>query len=498
MTHRARFRLSRFAAAGVAAALLCPTYAGAQDDATLEQYFNDTHVLRRIFFVQEYQPLQGFWELERHEKEAIVFFLGSSGIDQLPGGLTNFVRNGGAVIIATTTPTSFADRQIIDLTGQRVVGRPIVYPRGPNETDRLCYQGKDHCPFLVPVANLPAPFDKLFHRPGTNESLTRVAANDASRLYPAPGRPWPDHVRRVVSLPPGTAHDGATHIPSANLLFAVGGDLGYGRFLVLANHRLFLNRMMLPDDTDNVEFAQNCLSILSERPDGQRRTKLLFVQYGRPVTDFNVPFLEIDPLEHLPELIAAGIVEFGKWLPQLQINLARAEDRDDFHRGLWNILESKGVTGADVTRWVILTASGLFAVYGLFRIGTAGRHRLDPSAPLLTRAVAKQVPQDALSERRRQAMLDNNNLWEAARERARTALAAAGVEQPIPGAREPKVHVRDGSWWQRWRTRRRVLRLWRLAFGPTPQRVPRAAWDLVNHELDELTAALASGAIQLT
>ena len=56
------------------------------------------HVLRRIFFDQKFEPLHSFDELNGDEKNKIVFFLGSSGIDKV-SGLETFVRNGGAVMI---------------------------------------------------------------------------------------------------------------------------------------------------------------------------------------------------------------------------------------------------------------------------------------------------------------------------------------------------------------------------------------------------------------
>ena len=40
----------------------------------------------------------------------------------------------------------------------------------------------------------------------------------------------------------------------------VGGTRG--RILLVADHSIFINMMMLPTDTDNVEFASNCLEYL--------------------------------------------------------------------------------------------------------------------------------------------------------------------------------------------------------------------------------------------
>ena len=93
-------------------------------------------------------------------------------------------------------------------------------------------------------------------------------------------------------------------------------------------------------------------------------------------------------------------------------------------------------------------------------------------------------------------MLDNNNLWEAARARAHEVLLAAGVPEARPDSRVPKVQVR-GGWWRRWRTRRRVETLWRLAYGKRPRRLRRSGWQPLLREADWLRAGLADGTIRL-
>ncbi len=500
MTHRARFRLSGLGlCVAVVAAFLFTTSAGAQDEATLEKFYEGTEVLRRIFFDQGFEAMGSFDEAKREDpRNVILFFLGSNQI-QAFGGLENFVQKGGAVMIATSFPTT--DRgwpEVTTLSGWHILGQPVEYQREIGEVkeedrNRVYYEGKPHCPFLIPLRRSGDAFDKLFLRPGTTDSvLDHVAANEPTDLHPTRRAP---RALPLASLPPHWSEEQRPRrLVNRSPVIVVGGSLGEGRFLLVASHRLFLNRMMLPDETDNVDFARNCLSVLQERNGGTRK-KILFVDRGVVNADFNVKLMDFDPLEHLPELIAAGVVEFGKWLPQLQSNLARAEERDDFHRGLWHILDSKGITGSDVMRWLLVTSSALFAVYGLYRLGGPGRFRIDATAPLLSRVVAKHQPQVPLMERRQQAMLDDNNLWEAAREKALTVLVAAGVPGPGPSGRAPRVRVR-GGWWQRWQTRRQVLRLWRLAFDPKPQLVPKAAWDLIDGELGELKAALASGDVR--
>ena len=499
MIHRARFHLAwlpRVCIAALAAAFLLPARAGADPIEERERIYEGTEILRRIFHKRKFEAIEQFDDLKGDEKNSIVFFLGSSGIDSIPGGLDDFVRAGGAVMIATNNPVGSRDarRQLAALTGLSVAGEPVVFPSEFHDTNELCYQGKAHCPWLVPLDPTGDAFH-LFVKPGTGETL-RVATNEPSYLR-SPRNELLRNVEVLACLPPGGTIEGNRGRFQENTqLTLVGGVVEKGRLLLLANHRLFLNRMMVPRDTYNVEFALNCLSMLEER-EGGRRSKLLFVEFGNINTKFDVPIRELPDLpDNLPELFAAGLLELGRRLPLLQAHLARAEEKDEFHSGLWRLLAAKGITGPDVLRWTFFIGSGLFAFYGLMRIFGPGRHRVDASTPLLPRVIEKHLPAGSLFERRRQAMLDNNNLWEAARDRARTVLLEAGVPEPRTGDHPPRVRS-NGRMWQRWRTSRRVLRLWRLAFDPTPQLVPKSAWDIITRELAELTAALASGAVRL-
>jgi hypothetical protein len=482
MNHRARFRLSPIAGACLAA-LVFPTAGPAQDEATLEEFYENTHLVRRMFFDEGLTPLGSFEEARRAKpRDVILFFLGSSRI-QAFGGLKAFVEAGGAVMIATSlAPTNDGAKEIADLAGWSIAVPPREYQAAMGRY----YQEKPFCPFLDPVKRSETRLGRIFARPGTADAvLDHVAANEPSHLIPTTR---PQGAR--LAYFPDVFSEGRLSSPR---VAAVGGQSGQGRFVIVASHRLFVNRMMLAD-TDNMDFARNCLAFLRERAGGERRT-VLFVDRGIVNTHFDVPLMEYDPLEHLPELLAAGVIEFGRWLPKLQANLARAEEHDEFHRGMWHILEAHGVTGHDVMRWLVVSAGALFAVYGLCRIGGPGRYRVDSSAPLLPRVVAKHRAKVPLMDRRQQAMFDTGNLWEAARARARAVLLQAGVPEPGPTGREPRVEAR-GGWWQRRRTRRRALRLWRLAFDPKPQLVPWAAWDVVGRELDELSAELARGDVR--
>ena len=66
------------------------------------------------------------------------------------------------------------------------------------------------------------------------------------------------------------------------LRFAVGAQLaGGGRLLVLADHSIFINDMMLQTDNDNIPFAFNVVRWLTDAGNGQRRTDVLFYDDGQ-------------------------------------------------------------------------------------------------------------------------------------------------------------------------------------------------------------------------
>src|SRR5260370_21341184 len=107
MTHRARFRLSGLGlCVAVVAAFLFTTSAGAQDEATLEKFYEGTEVLRRIFFDQGFEAMGSFDEAKREDpRNVILFFLGSNQIQAFVV-LENFVQKVGAVVIAKSFPTT--------------------------------------------------------------------------------------------------------------------------------------------------------------------------------------------------------------------------------------------------------------------------------------------------------------------------------------------------------------------------------------------------------
>ena len=68
--------------------------------------------------------------------------------------------------------------------------------------------------------------------------------------------------------------------------FAASGKMGEGRFLVLADHSVFVNLMTLQFDNANLAFTENCINWLKG---DEERTRCLFVEDGEIRTDFKLP-----------------------------------------------------------------------------------------------------------------------------------------------------------------------------------------------------------------
>ena len=109
-----------------------------------------------------------------------------------------------------------------------------------------------------------------------------LATNRPSYLWPAPLLP---DAQRVAEFPKGCRYDfptGPDYLTHRQrpLSFAISREFDNGgRLLLLADHSIFINEMMLPSDNGNVEFTYNCLEWLRRGP--EVRNQVLFVDEGR-------------------------------------------------------------------------------------------------------------------------------------------------------------------------------------------------------------------------
>jgi hypothetical protein len=489
-----------------------------------------------------------FAELHLEPGKSVLIVLGNPNCltnGYLPEGLRHFIEQGGAVMIATDKATKGeAAENLIDVARVTVTGETLecVSP------DTSQFYQTPYCPFvksmassaplggsanvmgtlaeLIGVGQRPA----LFRNPHPDQPDLRVATNAPSRLevqgwLPRTGlyqlarlpacrdeNPFVNQMPRM-SPPPSSRQPNFPQIRTGRggrsgryeaPLFAVGGNLGKGRILVLADHSIFINRMILPRDTGNLEFTANCLhwlrggvssmseamKVMNNSPHGTQaltgeRDKLLFWDDGEVRTNFEVPLKSVPitpPWGAEPAIVAV-----------IDQALARAESQNAFNRDLLEGLGDEGWTMGRLGRSALYLLTFAFLLLLVYRVVWRERYRIDLGVPRLARVVAQHEPKSSLLEQRRWAMLRAGNVWETAHQSARLCFQSAGI--PLTGTSPPKI-LTEGGWWRRWRVARRVGRLWELARGTSPARIPPAALKRWLRDLDELQTALTKGTIR--
>jgi hypothetical protein len=474
------------------AALLTASPVTAQ--APRRPFAEGTHYLRAIIrkTIEDKGPLQPFRSvgefyqapLDDTEKILVVVLGKTDFIANFPGrarGLQRFLEGGGALLVATDRQTRDGG---FDLFNLRVDGTFV------QTSGRLAsgYRELPDCPFVEPIDATKVPVFR---------GLKAVATNRPSCLFESnPQRHY--HLPYLARFPKDCATAGvpnefeefdrpARHQP---LWFAAGGEVGAGRALLLADHSVFINEMMMPTDNDNFDMAVNAIDWLT---DGGKRNRVLFLEEGEVVSNFNVALKEppLPPLPSEPELIQV-----------INRALVGLEEENYFNKELLKRLAPSGAVGGEYN-WMglgharLLNGLILFLSLGLLAFGwlrlSRARHRLDAS-------LAPALPVSGASvHERHQALVWADNLWEPARALSRQffdkALAPRSEDWSAATASQPpRVLLGDAA--RERLVRRQVRELWRLATG-RPMRVAAADYVRLAERVRDLQAALADGTLRL-
>jgi hypothetical protein len=516
---RPRWRWPAFLSAGLLL-LIAASPAPAQSKQS-KAFLEGTEVFRRILFDRQFTALNSFDDLAGDPQHSILIVFGDGDgrpLSEVRGGLTTFVANGGTLFLATDKALpGAAAAALIETAGVRVTGRSVIC-----QDKDSCYHSLEYCPFLQPADAVDPDLFRNLTPQGA--SVSTVASNAPSYLKRIDNFSGLPLLSRLASLPDKCILEG-TPLQNARPftpLFAVGGDVEAGRVLVLADHSIFINEMMLPQDNGNVEFTYNCLEWLRGEANDPR-TKVLFVEDGKINPRFNVPLKEIPDelvkrlLEYLRQhpdeaaKLALNIVAHypretaklaldaadaadktaQKIAPEAERSLQEFDERDGFNDGLVQMFADKDGSADGLLRSLAVWLAVLVVLYGCYKIGWKARHRTDLQGPLLSVALYRLAPADTVVEQRRRDLIRGDNLWEPARDLARQCLAASG----LPAAAVPPRVVAQGGWLRRWTMTGRVRRLWRLAYGP-PTRISLSQWQRLLREAQQVMTALASGAVR--
>ena len=170
---------------------------------------------------------------------------------------------------------------------------PLLVQQPPSAAERLMLAGG---------LTLPDPAALLL------TGLTRVATQNPGLLAVGPGGgySWAE----LAELPPGTAALGAGGRRRRPVGMASTSGVGAKthRGLVVANSRVFGNRLLAAEGTDNLAFADNVVVWLSA---GGGRKACLLVREGTPVGRFDAVTFEVPPptppIPPLPDFLDPAI-----------------------------------------------------------------------------------------------------------------------------------------------------------------------------------------------
>ncbi|HZT83144.1 MAG TPA: hypothetical protein VFA26_23145, partial [Gemmataceae bacterium] len=123
------------------------TYPAASPADLAVPFGQQTHAFRYVLNDLRFQPVKDVGELARDPDTAILIVFGDVAVlDRVPGGLGNFVKNGGALLVATDR--AVRSGPLVDHFGVRVDGRAVRLMAGDAPQ---AYRGLEECPFAQPI-----------------------------------------------------------------------------------------------------------------------------------------------------------------------------------------------------------------------------------------------------------------------------------------------------------------------------------------------------------
>jgi hypothetical protein len=383
------------------------------------------------------------------------------------------IESGGAALVAADTECSYHFRQVMVSFGR------VQSP------ERTCLHGDIDCPFAVPVtdggrhAEPETPVGRVFQK------LTRVATNTPSYLQV--NRFSGECRFALAKFPNGSTASVPWRVPwdlPNEALFAVGGDgpdldndTPY-RFLMLADHSVFINEMLIEPGTQNLELAYRVIEFL-QGP--QKRKRCLFIENGRVIEKFDglrQAFAKPKPQMPMPNL----------WNSQEKlVDLGNKIVDEAQSRNLPNNMLNKLVRFPSLMRLLVVLAT-LYGMWFLMRRFFSSRKPTDiPAAPSVA-GVASGPP--GVFDRRQKELIRRNNIYEPVRDMVRDYFGSLGIEAN-PGPKMPEVVITRAV--RKPESLRLALKdFWKLAYGE-PQEMSVSRWRELEGYFVRLRQAHADG-----
>lgn len=415
-----------------------------------------THVFRALLHSLGLKPLAHADEAFENPAKSVVIVLGDPrSIDRLFGvqDLRHFIRSGMALFVATDQQTFFYNPRgsiLINDLECGVYGAPL---KGDAVEPAQLYRGHlEDCPLL----QRPQREEYKSNSVDFLRGLPRVAANKPSYLAPAINGGRINHHRVFAELPEH-CFPRADWSEPRHLLIGLADTLGAGRYVVMADHSIFINEMMLQLDNDNVAFTVRVVNWLTENG---KRDRVLFLDDGSVRGDFDVNLDYIDPPLPHPDVLGPAVDRLWEGLEQ---------------EAFFDQTIRRLIPPYRVFRYLLLGATVAAMAFALYRV-TAGRFRPDATAARLPEQLT-ELPGAAAPD------ADMNS---AAREVVRAAFG-----HMLGG--EPDFSQPPRPDWPR-----QARGLWELAARRSAPRMTPARLERLGRELDELQAAVSRGDIRLS
>ncbi len=483
-----RSMLACIAMLSVLAAQASPVWAQKKDDERPAVPSEGSEVFAYVLNVRGYTAVSDIWD----RKDTLLILFGKldtlGWVNERFGGLREFQRSGGSVLLASDYPQDLPEYGVGIADGNGQVGYDPRYRETPL------------CPLIKALeAGAPASFGPLArglatNRPAYFRKVVIAGGRRPPALQPLAGfnsfwritqsgqlkdiRREMEQQKHHVARPNGSLMLPYAYLADSEANFP-------GRALLIAGHGCFTNEMLLQQDNDNFPFAIQCLDWLGKRPDGKQRQHALFIVDGKVVKSFDVG-LRPPPLP-LPPIPRPSIAVVNELLHGIE------------KEGLLFRVLDENFDVRVAVRVGLLVLTVLLLCYGAKKLAEQ-RHHSERGSALLAGPYAVPPDTSPLLAQRARSQIDRNALGAEARALVRAwFLETCGIPidawERTPGAPAPDAQL-AGGWWQRYRVRRQVDRLKRLAGPSAPAPLSWTELVRLTKTLHALAAAVQQGRLR--
>ena len=417
--------------------------------------FDGVEVFRYILDNSGLSPIRDIADLKDHESSDVVVILFGpfdrlAEVRRVVGDLRKFQAKGGSVLVASDYPGKLPD------WGMRIAGHTMTQDRN------TAFRNEPECPLIPKLrAEAPREFRSLTHGIATNRPSYFLLDTVPNWRRPVLADFPLDTQSNASQLAPGWPY----------IVYNPGDTERAGRVLLIPGHGLFANGMLLQRDTNNFDFAVDCVRWLSKRQSGEPRRHALFIVDGEVIPTFAVSLKPPLPPVPLPT------VQIVNWL----LDGVQKEGL------VFRLLRDNEISVRPWAAAVLVGLTVLLLLYGATRLASQ-RHHVDPHSALLTGAFAAHGEPDPLAWQQQRSQIERDALWAEGRALVRQwffetfGIAPGDWDGPL-AAQEPAFEVSGCGWWEGRRLRRQAETIWHFA----GQRNPRPfSWN----DLVRLTADL--------